>query len=1552
LAALSPAARAWFTASFARPTPIQEMALPAAAAGEHVLLSAPTGSGKTLAAFLVALDRLMALPEESGSSGGVRVLYVSPMRALAADVERNLRAPLVGIAAQAARMDQRVRPVEVAVRTGDTPATARRSFLRRPADVLVTTPESLYLLLTSAAGARLAAIDTVILDEIHAVASTKRGSHLAVSLERLEALQRRAGRPPFQRIGLSATQRPLERTATFLAGHDPTTGTPRPVRILDAGAAQPLDLLVDVPVPDMGRLGQPMALESGVAPAGRVVEGPATAAGAVEVGRAASKGRDAALAGVVLDGPAAGDPVVRTSIWPHIEVALLEMIAAHRSTLVFVNSRRVAERLARRLNEAAGRVLARAHHGSVADDQRSAIEEELKAGRLPALVATSTLELGIDMGAVDLVVLVESPPSVASGLQRIGRSNHRVGGRRQGRLLPTHRHDLLVATVVASRMGRGEIEETRLVENPLDVLAQQLVAMAVAAGPDGISRRELEAVLAGAAPFARCPPTAVGAVLDMLSGALPVADTGIAPLLAYDRSEGRIRARPAARMRAILEAGTIPDRGLYPVRTVDGSRVGELDEEMVHESRVGGVFVLGATSWRILEIGRDRVVVEPAPGVPGGMPFWHGDRLGREADLGAAIGAFTRWAVGRSAEELAASAPLSASAAENLARYLAEESAATGGVVANDRELVVERFRDEVGDWRVCLLSPYGARVHAPWAVAIEARLSRDEGIEAEALWTDDGVVLRLPEDREVSVPDLVAIDPAEVEELVVSRLATSSLFAARFRESAARALLLPGARPGRRSPLWQRRLRASDLLERVRQLENFPLVLETYRECLTDAFDLPALRGLLARVARREVRIVGVETTSPSPFAASVSFGFVANFLYDGDVPLAERRAWALPLDRALLAQLIGSEELRDLIDAGALAELEAELGGLAFGARVRRLEGVADLLLRLGDLTPAELALRLAPEVLSDLGANRPAGRAPVDGSEGDGEWLRDELVARRLALAVRVGGEERLIAPEDAARYRDGLGVPIPPGVPAAFLRPVPDALRQITLRFARRRGPFESAELARRYDLDPKVASQVLSGLEAAGRLVGGAFRPGGTQKEWCDPEVLRLLRARSLAASRKEAAPVEAERLVEFLARWHGLSSPGRGLERCLEAIDRLQGVPLAASQLETVFLAARVADYRPAFLDELASAGEVVWIGAGALGRHDGRVVLLRREVAPGLARRLGLLAGRPSPADELHTRLLEQLSATPAAYFRQLRDALGSGVNEERLLAALWDLVWAGEVMNDGFGALRAFVAERRAGPPRRPRLGHLPRLGPPSGQGRWSLAGSELALGPTGRAGAADPVGERETRAPLRATVAEATVALAEVLLRRHGVVTRAGIVAEGPPGGFAGLFPAFAALEDAGRVRRGYFVAGLGGAQFALPEALDLLRATGAGEAPPTARLLAAVDPANPYGTVVPWPVPGPSRVVGAVVVVVHGQGALYLERGGRRLVALRPPSEGSGPGWESVALGTLAAAVGSPLVPRLRLEAYPDWLAPALAATGFWRGPGGLEAPSRR
>ncbi len=1408
LSVFSAPTRAWFERAFEAPTPAQVLGWPAIASGKHTLIQAPTGSGKTLAAFLYGIDRLNSAP-----SAGLRLLYVSPLKALNYDVERNLRGPLAGLRSE----------LTVGVRTGDTPQKERAAMLRKAPDILITTPESLFLLLTSQARELLRSVETVIVDEVHAIAGAKRGAHLALSLERLQSLVER----PMQRIGLSATQRPLEEIGRFVSGG-------RPIELVDAGRTKKLDLQVVIPVDDLRELA------------------------------------------------AGGEEGAGSSIWPSIYPEILRLVEQHRSTIVFVNNRRLAERLALRLNELAEKEIARAHHGSLAREQRVLVEELLKLGQIPCLVATSSLELGIDMGAVDLVIQVESPKSVARGLQRVGRSGHDLHSVSKGRIFPKFRADLLESAVVAKRMREGAIEETVIPRNPLDVLAQQIVAICA---EDEISVSDLHELVRGAYPFADLSRVQLENVLDMLAGRYPSDEFAeLRPRIVWDRTGGIIRGRPGARRLAVTNAGTIPDRGLYGVHLVDGGgRVGELDEEMVYEARAGQTFLLGASTWRIEEITRDRVIVSPAPGVPGAVPFWKGEGVGRPYELGEAIGQASRELVAltdeRALERLRSDYLLDERAARNLVTFLREQEAATGAI-PSDRTIVVERFRDEIGDWRVTILTPFGGRVHAPWAMAIAVRLRESLGIDVQSIWSDDGVALHFP-DADAPPPTAeLMISPEEIEELVVAEVGNTALFGSRFRENAGRSLLIPRRRPGERTPLWQQRLKAQSLLQVARRYGSFPVVLETYRECLQDVFDLPALRKLLGGIATRQVDVVDVETASASPFSASLLFDYIATYMYEDDTPPAERRAQALSLDRDLLRELLGPEELRELIDPAALEEVERQLRGAP-----RNPDELHDVLRLRGDLRDNE-----------------------------HDAYFANALIRDRRAIVVRIAGEDRLVAVEDAGRYRDAVGAMPPGGLPEVFLEGGPDSLRQLVLRYAKGRGPFTTAQANERFGLD---VDPLLRELERADLLVRGELRPGGSEREWCDPEVLRRLRRASLAALRKEVEPTEQLAYARFLPSWHGIDR--RASLR--EALVPLQGLALPVALWESEVLPRRVPGYRPEQLDQLCATGEVVWVGAGL-----DRVALFFREDAPVL----GAPSGTPAPEGEIHDRLREALGRGAMFWYDLLTE---TGLEAEPALPALWDLVWAGEATNDAWTPLRA---GRRFGvprPERRPRRFSRQRSQAiTSTQGRWSLATRLFGTGPVTVPG----------HGPDRR-------ALAELLLERQGIVTRDGVRAEGIPGGYGAVYGELRALETLGLCRRGYFVEGLGGAQFALGGAVERLRELRPRDGDePEPLVLAAADPAQPYGAALAWPKRAgarAARVAGAYVVLLGGQASLFVERGGRTLVPLRDPDES----WLRPALTALVEHARRVGLKRLAVERFDGEpvaesdVLPLLVEAGFLAGP---------
>jgi ATP-dependent Lhr-like helicase len=1509
MSSFHPAVAEWFSAAYPAPTKAQEMGWPPIARGEWTLIFAPTGSGKTLTAFLWALDRLMFVPAPP-KERRCRVVYVSPLKALAVDVERNLRAPLAGIANLAReRGDDFVMP-SIAIRTGDTPPQERVRFARDPADILITTPESLYLMLTSNVRETLRGVHTVIVDEVHALVPNKRGAHLAISLERLGRL---CDAPP-QRIGLSATQNPLEEVARYLGGFvwaRPPSGAlssaapapeggrahTRPVTIVNTEEKKQLSLRVEVPVEEMAKLGDPSV--------------------------------------DIPTGPAASAPG-RTSIWPAIHPRLLELIRAHRSTLIFVNSRRLAERMAAALNELAGETLVQAHHGSIARPQRIEIEDNLKSGRLPALVATSSLELGIDMGAIDLVIQIEAPPSIASGMQRIGRASHQVGAVSSGIIFPKYRGDLLACAAVTEAMHRGDIEPTRYPRNPLDVAAQQMVAMVAV---ETWNADELFAAIRSAAPFAELSRTSFDGVLDMLSGLYPSDEFAeLRPRVTWDRVTNMLTARPGAKQVAITSGGTIPDRGLYGVFLAGAekgsARVGELDEEMVFESRVGETFLLGASTWRIEEITHDRVLVTPAPGQPGKMPFWRADAAERAVPFGERIGRLVReigaMKPAAAVKRLTKEHDLDELAAKNFLQYLADQREATGAI-PDDRTIVVERVLDDLGDWRVCVLTPFGGRIHAPWAMAVSAKVRAEMGIDVETMWTDDGFIVRFPDTDAPPRAELATPDADEVEQLVMRQLGASSMFAAKFREAAARALLLPRRRPDRRMPLWMQRKRAYDLLQVASRFGSFPMILEAYRECLRDVFDVAALVATMRKIRERTIRVVVADTEKPSPFAGSLLFRYVANFIYDGDAPLAERRAQALAIDQAQLRELLGEPELRELLDPDALQQLEIELQHLDERHKAKSVDGVHDLLLRIGDLSLDEIAARM------------------VEGPAEAGTYTEALVRARRI-IEVSLARERRYIAIEDASRYRDALGTPLPRGIAERYLQPVADPTGDLVLRYARTHGPFTPAEVAKRYGMGVAVVTAALERFVERGKLVEGEFRPGGTQREWCDADVLRMIRRRSLARLRKEVEPVETPSYARLMASWQGVTRKSKGLEALLQTIEALQGAALPAAIFESEILAARVDDYRPSDLDTLSAAGEIVWAGGGegriALYLTDHLPLLHTPTVIPSVARDLGdgwrtERDSRAAPAPRsladarddgsLEQRVLDYLRVHGASFFAQIQSAVGGFAND--LVDAMWDLVWKGLLTNDTFHALRAYTRPKSS--TRRAAGYRSRRVAPPETQGRWSLLSVAApakpalsgAVGGAGRPGAAAP------------TQTERANALAQQLLARYGVVVREVAGFESIAGGFSAVYPVLKGMEEAGRVRRGYFIAGFGATQFASAGALDLLRSFRDEPEEPETLLLAATDPANPYGPLLGWPASGLMRVAGASVVLVNGALAAYLARGEKSLDVFLPEDEPQRGMVAREVAKALASLVSSGARRALLLKEVTDDAGPYLVEAGF-------------
>ncbi|NLE97696.1 MAG: ATP-dependent helicase [Propionibacterium sp.] len=1487
LARFSEPARSWFADVFHAPTPAQAQAWDAIARGQHALVVAPTGSGKTLAAFFHAIDRLTATPRPDDV--GTRVLYISPLKALGVDVERNLRAPLVGIRRTAEQLGLTVPEVSVGVRSGDTPPRERAALVRRPPDILITTPESLYLMLTSRARSTLMDVETVIVDEIHALAGTKRGSHLALSLERLDAL---AGRD-VQRVALSATVRPVDRVAAFLGGD-------RAVEIVAPPADKRWDVAVRLPVDDITRPGPPPG----------------------------SSTRDP-----LLDPPTEATE----SLWPHVEQDIYESVMAGRSTLVFTNSRRTAERLSARLNElwaeqhdpeslaapsrrppaqvmaasdevgAAPAVIARAHHGSVSKEARAEIEEGLKSGALRCVVATSSLELGIDMGAVDRVIQVSAPPSVASALQRIGRAGHDVGATSHGTVHPLHRGDLVPSAVATERMLAGGIEEIRLPGSPLDVLAQQTVAAAVAADESGLDVDEWFATVRRAMPYASLEREPFDAVVELLTGAYPSADFGDLRARLVDDG-GRLVARPGALRVAVTSGGTIPDRGLFGVFLAGeegpGRRVGELDEEMVYESRPGDVITLGASSWRVVEITREQVLVVPAPGHTGRLPFWRGDQESRPAELGRAIGRFHREAL-RDPGRLDVD-ELDASTRQNIRDYLGEQRESTGQV-PDESTIVLERFRDEVGDWRFVLHSPLGRSVLAPWALAIGASLQAATGIDVVPTASDDGIIWRLPDSEAAEhITEHLLPEPDEVGEIVTAEVGGTALFASRFRECAARALLLPGREPGRRSPLWQQRQRSAQLLEVARHHPRFPIIIETVREVLQDVYDLPGLVDVLRQLQRGTIRLVEVATPSPSPFAATMLFRYTGEFMYEGDTPLAERRAATLSMDPALLASVLGTVDLRELLDLDVIRDVESELQHTHPERRARDSDSLADLPRILGPVPLDGLPERVTGELADGLDA------------------ALTELGSR--GFTVQLGGRPHLVAPGDVGLLRDALGIPVPPGAPATAPEDGGrDPLTQLVMRYARTHAPFTAEQVADAFRIGRATAELVLTREVAAKRLLTGHFTPGRSAPEYSDPDVLRRIRTRCLAAARAQIQPVAPTGFARFLASWHGVDErPESSPDEVLAVLQRLAGAALPASAWETQILPSRLTGYLPSHLDTLLAEGEVVVRLRGSIGSADPLVALVPTAD-------LDLLAPAPTAAPDL-SALGDEVAASGGLFagVRSAREASSGRVKPDAELVELW---WRAAEEGVIAPASMAPIRARLSGPAR---PAHPQRRSQPRSHARLPRPGRAL-LGRPSADGAPPAVAGRWYRVDdRRPEPAEEALARVSAWLERYGVVTRGAVVAEAPEGGFAGAYRLMAELEQAGKVARGYVVEGLGASQFATSATIDHIRsfadhpddtAWPSGERAPRPVVLSALDPANPYGSVIDWPEHPSARVsraVGALVVLADGVCLAHLTRGGRTLTTFDSAAGGSREVRVGLVGQALAEAVNTRRAGRIRID----------------------------
>jgi ATP-dependent helicase Lhr and Lhr-like helicase len=1420
-----PLVRQWFDETLGAPSAPQVRGWPAIASGAHTLILAPTGTGKTLAAFLWELNALIERGQEAPLPNAVQILYVSPLKALGNDVHVNLERPLAQLRDRFEAAGQVFPEIRVAVRSGDTSPSARARMLRKTPHILITTPESLSILLTTERGRGIfPGVRAVIVDEIHAVAGGKRGAHLALTLERLDTLCRHAGVDAPQRIGLSATQRPLDEVARFLGGCDPAEALSaeprfREVTIVDCGLVKPMDVSVRSPVPDLAR--------------------------------------------------------VNGSVWPSVAELALQAIRGARTTLVFVNNRGQAERMAARINTLAGVEVARPYHGSLARERRLALERALKAGELPALVTTSALELGIDIGSVDLVLQLQSPKRVSAAVQRIGRAGHSIGDISRGVIVPTFRDDLVESIAVVQAVRAGEVEPTRVPQNALDVLAQTLVAIASTtegpSSPDvGTTADEAFRIVRSAYPYHRLSRAAFEETLGMVSGKYPSELAAeLQPRITWDRTTGRITGTRGSRMTAVISGGTIPDRGLYTVNLADRTRLGELDEEFVHESRVGDVFQLGSSTWRINTIEHDRVIVTPAPGAPARMPFWHGEFMARSIELSRRVGALRRESSVSQAsdEEFAAEHECDVSSATTLRSYVAEQRAATG-VVPDDRTFVVEHFRDEVDAVRVVIHAPVGARVTAPWGMALAQRAREVLGgnADVQVQTSDDGLMLRLPNlGGEPPVRALFALTSEEARRRVLEEVGTTPLFGARFRMNAARALLLPRSVGRRRMPLWLQRLRASDLLETVRQFPSFPILVETYREVLQDAFDLDALSEVLRAITEGQVGVRYVETERPSPFASGLQFGFVMDWLYVDDTPRAERAAASLAIDQELLDDIMGGigsgDPVADAALERAIQEIVAVRSGTSPGRRARTADELAHWLSRAGDLTPAELRLRVAdPDRWID-------GIDPMEALLASGRAVATPAAWGRIVLA------------EDVPRYEHSG---------EAGVR------REILARYLAIAGPVTLETILARYPWPRAWVERRLAEWETARTLVRGVFPGGDGAAQWCSRRIIERARRRALAALRAEIDATDLPTFAAFLGRWQHVDardrlSGERGVARVLEQLD---GLPRPGAAWERDYLPSRVADYDQAWLSHLATLGAVVWAGAPPGG-----------EVR-FFARGEGALWRRPEEValSDNAAAVRAALERGGAAFLPDLEAA--TGLRPFTLRDAIRELVVAGIATNDTIEAMREVIrlsplattarpvpdptrwlpadytpsAGRRI-VARRPTSRRLPRWHRPDRPGatnaawvgRWSLVDTPGTLGP-----------ER--------TEEERAAAIAHHWLDRYGIVARDWWARERPSVAWRAIYHELRRMEMRGEVRRGYFVAGLGGAQFAVPEAVERLRAA---REDPDAPLIvmAASDPANPYRVVAstdggPDPLHRP-RGSGALLVTRHGRVVLAVEGRGRRV-----------------------------------------------------------------
>jgi ATP-dependent helicase Lhr and Lhr-like helicase len=1519
-----PVVRAWFRDTLGAPSAPQRDGWPAIAAGGHTLILAPTGTGKTLTAFLWELNQLIVEGMRSPLANAVHILYVSPLKALNNDIQRNLERPLHELRERFTAAGQSFPEIRVAVRTGDTPASARARMIRKSPHILITTPESLHIMLTSVRGRGMfSGVRAVIVDEIHAMAGTKRGAHLALTLERLERL---CESPP-QRIGLSATQRPLDEIARFLVGND--APAQRPCTIVDCGLVKQLELSIQSPVEDLAHVGG--------------------------------------------------------TIWSSVTPLVLQHMRRARTTLVFVNNRAQAEKMAARINALAGEELALPYHGSLSRERRLLLEQSLKAGTLRALVSTSSLELGIDIGSVDLVLQLQSPKRVANGLQRVGRAGHSLDAVSRGVFVPTFRDDAMELLAVIRAMSEGDVEPTRVVQNALDVLAQVIVA--IVAIDDDWTSAALFDLVRRAYPYHSLSRAAFDEVLSMLSGKYP-SDVAaeLDARLSWDRVTDTLAAARSARMVAVISGGTIPDRGLYTVNLPDRTRLGELDEEFVHETRVGDVFQLGSSTWRVNAIEHDRVIVTPAPGAPARMPFWHGEYAARSAHLAPRVGELRRELdavrTGEQLRLLAQQYHADEATTGSLVEYVHQQRAATGAV-PDEHTLIVEQFRDEMGAVRVVIHAPFGGRVNAPWGMALanrvrewlaeQGRAARDGGpnFELQVQTTDDGIMLRLPSLRSwLPVAVLREMTSADAERRVLEEVGSSSLFGARFRMNAARALLLPRGTPRRRMPLWLQRLKALDLLQAVQEFPSFPILVETYRDVLQDAFDMPALSRVLNDIALGTISMRTVETELPSPFAASLQFGFVMDWMYADDAPRAEQRAALLSLDRALLDELMGGQGADD----STLAMLETVLArrrGTASGARARSADELAALIDRAGDLTLEQTRERIASveegrrgDPLHELLERERA--IGIDVPVANGEVARRVILSETYSRYLAAFGEEALrtvftgagSVPQQAERVlAESLRQPVI--TPAA-------ARREILVRYVSLAGAFSLEDVLARYAFDAEWVRERLDDWTRNGRLIRGTFGGDKTTQRWASRRLLEQARRRELAQARKQIEAVSLDRFSRFMLRWQHLDRASRvsGDDGTTSIIRQMYGLARAAEQWERELFPARVNDYEPDVLSRLMSLGELLWIGGHSAAPNEAGDLSTIRFVRRGTAR-AWISAEAAPPLSEHARQVLTSLETNGASFTDELHS--GSSLTSRQLRDAVRELVGAGLITNDTVDALRAVIrwrptlsARDRTQPDptrwlpadfapssnryvvqRRPNLRRLPKWKRPDLEtpeqsewpGRWSLVRVPRVLGPE---------------------VDEAAWAelIAQQWLERYGIVSREIWRRERPATGWRAIYRELKRLEFRGDVRRGYFVRGLSGAQFALPEAVEMLRAA-SDEVDESAIVISAADPANVYTLPVPT---DPARDAfvrprsrGALLVAIDGVVVMIAERRGER-VRVRP-------GTSAEQVTKAARALVDHLVSRSprdviveTIDGVPASGSPlldAFTAAGFRRGTTGLR-----